>query len=136
MWRRTILLCAMLFVLRGTDAAGAAWTPEEWTDRSTLRFETIGADLSSHWTTVWFVVLHGDVYARLGTDAAARIGSNTKSPYVRVDIAGQRFEDVRADPANDMAGGVNAAMAAKYPTDFLFRYMPHPLVIRLRAASY
>jgi len=134
MWTREILLCCLL--LGSAAGANAAWTPDEWDDGSTLRFETVDVGHQKHWSTVWYVVLYGDVYARLGADAAARIEGNIKSPYVRVEIGGQRFDDVRADPANDMSRSVDAAMADKYATDFLFRFLPHPLVIRLRAASF
>jgi hypothetical protein len=134
MWLREILLCALLV---GSAAGGhAAWTPEDWEDGSTLRFETVDPDHERRWSTVWYVVLYGDVYARLGADAAERIERNVKSPYVRIEIGGERFDDVRADPANDMARSVDAAMADKYPTDFLFRFLPHPMVVRLRAASH
>ncbi len=131
------VLCSLL--LLGTTAVVASspqWTPEEWEDGSTLQFETVDAAHEEHWSTVWYVVLSGDVYVRLGTEAAARIRENIKSPYVRVKIGGLTFSDVRADPANDMVGTVSDEMAYKYPLDILFRYLPHPLTVRLRAASF
>lgn len=134
--RHRVLLFSVLLALGTAVAVDAAWTPEEWENGSTLRFETLDNARQPHWSTVWYVVLYGDVYARLGTASAKHIESNSKSPYVRVDIGGQRFDDVRADPANDMAKTVDAAMADKYPTDILFRFLPHPLTIRLRAASF
>lgn len=136
MRRSSILLGAMSFAVALALPAAAAWTPQEWAKGTTLRFETMDSKHQRHWSTVWYVVLHGDVYARLGPSAAALIDSNIRKPYVRVEIGGQRFEDVRADQANDMARSVDAAMADKYPADFLFRFLPHPLTIRLRAASF
>ncbi len=112
------------------------WTPEEWEDGSTLQIQTIDDAQEEHWSTLWYVVYAGDVYVRLGTAAAELVEQNIKSPYVKVRIAGQIFSDVRADPANDMTETVNEEMSYKYPLDVLFRYMPHPLTVRLRAASF
>lgn len=129
--------CALLWMLATACAASAAeWRPEEWQDGTTLSFQTIGSDYGERWSTSWYVVLHGDVYVRLGASAADLIEDNIKRPYVRVRIGGQTFDDVRADPANDMARTVDEAMADKYPMDFLFRFLPHPMVVRLRAASF
>lgn len=136
MRRWTIVLSAVAIAVAAALPAGAAWTPQDWENGSTLRFETVDAGHQRHWSTVWYVVLYGDVYARLNGANAKRIEENIRGPFIRVEIGGQRFEDVRADPANDMARSVDEAMAAKYPTDFLFRFVPHPMVIRLRAASF
>jgi hypothetical protein len=130
-------LCALLLGFAAASApAGGDWRPEEWEDGSTLSFQTVGSDYSEQWSTAWYVVLHGDVYVRLGASAADLIEDNIKRPYVKVRIGGQTFADVRADPANDMARTVDEAMADKYPMDFLFRFLPHPMVVRLRAASF
>ncbi len=127
-----------LFVLLLTNAAhaGPEWKPQDWEEIPTLQFQTINPDQEEHWSTVWFVFLDGDIYLRLGTTAADYVDSNIKRPYVKVRIRGMVFRDVRADPANSMAVRVADAMAEKYPTDFLIRYMPHPLTVRLRAASF
>ena len=140
-WRRTIRLHTAAIGLLATTlvplaALAAEWRPEEWEDGTTLAMQTVAPDYSEHWSTVWYVVLHGDIYVRLGAEAADQVEQNIKRPYIRVRIAGQTFDDVRADPANDMANTVDEAMADKYPMDFLFRFLPHPMVVRLRAASF
>ncbi len=134
---RRLAHIAVLFAccVLAPNALHAGWTPEEWEDGSTLRFSTIGEDGGTRWSTVWYVVLYGDVYVRLGTAAAQRIETNAKNPYIGVEIGSQHFRDVRADPAPGMAGTVADAMADKYTLDLLFRHMPHPLTARLRAAS-
>ncbi len=126
----TIAVCAV------TATAGSSWTPEKWEDGSTLRFQTTDVDRQEHWSTVWYVVLQGEVYVRLGTTAADLIDNNIKRPYVKVKIGTEQFDDVRADPALGMAATVGDTMADKYPMDFLFRYLPHPMTVRLRAASF
>jgi hypothetical protein len=118
-----------------TFAAPLTWQPEKWEDGSTLQIQTVDADRVEHWTTQWYVVIGGDIYVRLDAGAADLLEQNIKSPYVRVKIAGLTFSDVRADPADDMVNTVNEEMAYKYPLDILFRYMPHPMTVRLRAAS-
>ncbi len=137
MSRLAMVLCSsLLFGATSAIADGPRWTPEEWEDGSTLQIQTVDAAHEEHWSTVWYVVLSGDVYVRLGTEAAEQIEQNIKSPYVKVRINGLTFKDVRADPANDMVGTVSEEMAYKYPLDVLFRYLPHPLTVRLRAASF
>jgi hypothetical protein len=116
-------------------AAPLSWQPEKWEDGNTLQIQTVDADRVEHWSTLWYVVIGGDIYVRLDAGAAELLEQNIKSPYVRVRIAGQTFSDVRADPANDMVNTVNEEMAYKYPLDILFRYIPHPMTVRLRAAS-
>ncbi len=133
---RLIVSIVALIALAMPALAGPEWTPEEWTEGSTLRFQTTDVDRNEHWSTVWYVVIQGDIYARLGTAAAELVENNVKRPYVRVKIAGKEFQDVRADPAPGMAEWVADEMADKYPTDFLFRFLPHPMTVRLRAASF
>lgn len=116
-------------------ATPPTWQPEKWEDGNTLQIQTIDPDRVEHWSTLWYVVIGGDIYVRLDAGAADLLEQNIKSPYVRVKIAGHTFSDVRADPADDMVNTVNEEMSYKYPLDILFRYMPHPMTVRLRAAS-
>ena len=122
-------------ILLAWPLAAQTWTPEEWESGSTLRFATVGPDRQEQWSTAWYVVLYGDVYLRLGTAAAHRMEANLKAPYVQVKIGNQYFADVRADSAEGMTRTVNEAMAEKYTLDILFRYLPHPMTVRLRQAS-
>jgi hypothetical protein len=56
---------------------------------------------------------------------------NATNPHVAVRIGGREYEHVRADDVPDMAEPVARAMGEKYWTDFLVRYVPHPLTMRL-----
>jgi len=70
---------------------------------------------------------------RLGSRAAARVQQNTTAPYVGVEIAGRRFERVRAIPVPEWAPRVAQAMADKYWSDLFVRWLAHPLTLRLVA---
>jgi hypothetical protein len=129
------LLALILFFAFAPAAARAAWTPSEWHDKSTLQFWTIDANQNENWTTVWMVIIEGDVYLRLGTSAADRMRSNTQWPYIKVRMGGLEFPHVRADQVPQMSGEVADAMAEKYWSDLLVRYLPHPMTLRLRSAS-
>lgn len=112
-------------------AAEAEWSPQAYRDVDTLEFLTVGPEEGEHWSTVWLVVLDGQVYIRLGSRAAERIEKNTTAPIVKIRIAGEQFDRVRAESVPDMAERVAAAMADKYTTDFLVRLFDHPLTMRL-----
>jgi len=127
---RVALVLPLVLLLRVWPAF-AGWTPTEWKDTSSLQFWTIDADRNEHWSTVWLVVIRGEVYLRLGASAADRLRSNTEFPYVKVRIRGQEFSPVRADIMPGMAAAVNDAMAEKYWSDLLIRYLPHPMTVRL-----
>jgi len=123
-----MLLAAVL----SNAAVQSHWDPEAFGSESTLQFLTTGADEGAHWSTVWLVVLDGDVYIRLGTRAADRFRSNVTTPYVKVRIAGQEFPSVRAEPVPGAEDRVAQAMADKYWSDIFVRWMEHPLTLRLR----
>ena len=61
----------------------------------------------------------------------ARLEKNTTAPFVKVRIAGQEFDNVRGEPAPEMAERVAAAIAVKYWSDLVVRFINHPLTIRL-----
>ena len=121
-------VCAWLFV---TGAAWAAWNPAGYENEDTLEFLSIGPQEGEHWSTVWLVVLDGDVYIRLGSRAADRMTANTRAPMTSIRIWGEEFPEVEAVSAPDMADRVAAAMADKYVTDIFVRYMSHPLTMKL-----
>jgi hypothetical protein len=128
----TLTCCAIaglnLFV---TPSARAEWKPEAYRDLSTLEFMTVGPEEGEHWSTVWLVVIDGQVYIRLGTRAAERMQQNTKTPIVKLRIGGEEFERVRAETAPDMVEPVANAMGDKYWSDFFVHYFNHPLTMRL-----
>jgi len=113
----------------------ANWDPQAFSKQDTLEFLTVGPDEGEHWSTVWLVVIDGQVYIRLGSRAAARMEKNTTAPYVKVRIAGQQFDRVKAEAAPDMVQKVAAAMGEKYTSDFLVKYFNHPLTMRLTPES-
>ena len=129
-------------MVRGILAAGtlaatvcaadvAGWTPAAWTNESTVELCTTDAGEPMHCFPVWLVVLDGQLYVRLGTRAAGRVERSTTKPFLEVGIAGERFPHVHGIPAPDDAGRVADAMAAKYWSDLLVRYVNHPLTLRL-----
>lgn len=109
----------------------AEWDPQAFSKENTLEYLTNGAEEGEHWSTVWLVVIDGQVYVRLGSRAAGRMEKNTTAPYVKVRIAGQQFDRVKAESAPDMVEPVAAAMGEKYPSDILVKYFNHPLTMRL-----
>jgi hypothetical protein len=129
----TQFLAALITVLSvATAAAGAAeWDPQAFSKEDTLEYLTVGPEEGEHWSTVWLVVIDGQVYIRLGTRAAGRMEQNTTAPYVKVRIAGQQFDRVKAESVPDMVEPVAAAMGEKYTSDFLIKYFNHPLTMRL-----
>lgn len=128
------LVAAMLTtwgVLHAAAALPAGWQPEAIAKQNTIKLRTTGPQEGAHWFRVWVVVLDNQVYVRLGSRAAARVEQNTTAPYLGVEAGGQRFDKVRGVPAPESAERVGAAMADKYWSDILVRYMSHPLTLRL-----
>ena len=118
-----MLLCAL------AAPAAADGDPSSWADEATIEFHTVN-DGEGHWSTVWVVVLEGEPYLRLGDRAAWRVTSNAEAPFLQVRIADEDFR-VHAVPAPEKAEAVAAAMAEKYWSDLLIRFLPHPLTVRL-----
>ncbi len=118
-------------VLAAATDAPAGWNLDTFRKQSTLEFYTVDANGEGNWATVWVVVIDGAPYLRLGSRAMARIENNATKPIVKVRIAGQEFDHVKAEPAPDMVERVAAAMGDKYTTDLFVRYASHPLTVRL-----
>ncbi len=133
---RSVLLLVTLAILASTGCAHHAavptWDPAAFRELDTLEFLTVGPEEGPHWSTVWLVVLDGQVYVRLGSRAAGRMQQHTGAPFVAVRIGGREYERVRAEEATPMIERVQAAMAEKYPTDLFVRYMTHPLTMRFQ----
>ena len=132
---RTVLLVVGLLVAWGalTSSPGlpAGWNPDAIAKQNTIKLRTIGPREGEYWFPVWVVVLGRDVYVRLGSRAARRVQENTVAPYLGVEVEGQRFDKVQGVPAPESAQQVAAAMAEKYWSDIVVRYMSHPLTLRL-----
>jgi hypothetical protein len=131
---RTLLLgCASVLFLAAT--ARADWNPEVLGRENTLQFSTVSPDDGEHWSTVWLVLVDGQIFVRLGDRAADRMRNSTRWPYVDVRIGDETFENVRVEPTPQMEGHVADAMAEKYWMDILFRHIRHPLTARLAPAE-
>jgi hypothetical protein len=113
----------------------ATWDPQAFSKEDTLEFLTVGPEEGEHWSTVWLAVIDDQLYVRLGSRAAERMQKNTTAPYVKVRIAGQQFDRIKADPVPDMVEPVAKAMAEKYTSDVLIKYFNHPLTMRLTPES-
>jgi hypothetical protein len=127
---RVLAGCFLVLVIAAVPAR-AAWDPQAFGKENTLEFLTVGPDEGEHWSTVWLVVVDGQVYMRLGNRAADRMTKNTTSPIVKVRVAGQEFDRIKAEPAPDKAVPVANAMGEKYWSDVLIRHFDHPLTMRL-----
>lgn len=124
----------MLLVLASVARAGApatAWEPARWGAEDTVELRTTAPGEEPHWFKVWLVVLDGQLYVRLGGRAAGRVESSETKPVIGVRIAGLEFDDVVGTPVPDMAGQVADAMADKYWSDVLVRFVDHPLTLRI-----
>ena len=131
--RMILATAALAATLLSTGISLAAdWNPQGFHDESTLEFRTVNPAGEDHWSTVWFVVLDGEVYVNLGDRAVNRLRENTLAPLVSVRIAETEFERVRVDPAQERQKEVAASIADKYWTGFLVPYRPPSVVMRLR----
>ena len=130
-----IRVAMLLLALLPGVAVAADWNPGAYAGANTIELRTTAPGEGEHWFPVWVVVVDGQVYVRLGTRAASRIERNTTAPYVGVRILGQQFDRVKGVPAPDYAERAAQAMAAKYWTDVVVRYMSHPLTLRLVPAD-
>ena len=126
--RRLALVIAALTLTAAV--VRAEWNPQTFSSENTLEFLTV-EDGVEHWSTVWLVVIDGQVYIRLGSRAAGRIEGNATKPYVKIRIAGQTFDKVKAEAAPDMTEAVAKAMGEKYWSDIFVRHFSHPLTMRL-----
>ena len=107
------------------------WEPTAWQDEDTIELRTTAPGEQPHWFKVWFVVLDGQLYVRLGGRATDRIETNQSKPVIAVRIAGHEFASVTGVPAPEMAERVAEAMAEKHWSDVFVRWVDHPLTLRL-----
>jgi hypothetical protein len=127
----TLVVASLRFFTLQAHAQG--WV--SFANESTLEVLTVDHNGQEYWSTFWLVVIEGKMYLRLGGRGAARIEGNTKQPFVSVKLAGRRFDNVRVISEPEMAEHVAAAMAQKYPSDLIIRWLPHPLTVRLERES-
>jgi len=130
---RTALVATAIVtaLLVGHPVRAADWTPQAWTNESTVELRTTDPGQEPHWFPVWLVVIDGQLYVRLGSRAAGRFDRNVSKPVIGVRIAGKTFEQVRGVQAPDMVEKVAAAMGQKYWSDLFVAYMSHPYTLRL-----
>jgi hypothetical protein len=130
---RTILALLLMVVSFASRVVGAGWMASAWTDENTIELRTTDSGAEPHWFPVWFAVIDGALYVRLGSRAAARWDRNVTKPIVGARIAGTTFERVRGVLAPEMAERVAAAMAERYwlQGDVLIRRLDHPYTLRL-----
>ncbi len=121
--------------------ASPAWRPDSLSEQSTIEFLTVGPTEGKHWSTVWFVVIDGAMYLRLGSRAAGRIAQNATAPNLQVRTKDGSLFDLRYEEAPEMADRIRAEMAKKYWSDAIgepFRKLglTHPpLMLRLRSGE-
>ena len=129
------LWIALAAGVHAADSAVPGWDPNAFRTESTLQVMTTGPEEGEHWSTLWLVVIDGQLYVRLGDRSWGRIQKNTTSPYLKVKIADKEFDKVRLDETPDMKDKVAAAMADKYFLDILIRHESHPMTARLTAEA-
>jgi hypothetical protein len=128
------LAAAALALLCASLGRAADWTPRAWAEEDTLDLRTEVPAEGAYWFPVWLVVVDDQLFVRLGRRAAERVEQSTTAPVVGVRVAGREFARVRGEPAPEMTARVAEAMAAKYTSDLLIRWFPHPLTLRLAPA--
>lgn len=129
-WAFAAVMAACM-IMGNSQARAGEWNPTAFAKEDTLQLRTVVPGEGEYWFPVWLVVIDNQVYVRLGTRAAGRVGRNTTAPYVGVKAAGQTFDRVRGVPAPESANRIAAAMAAKYTSDIFVRWFSHPLTLRL-----
>ena len=70
--RTPAVIAAALLVLlvRSSNVFAQQWDPSAFSKESTLQFLTVGPNEGEHWSTVWLVLIDGQLYVRLGSKAA------------------------------------------------------------------
>ncbi len=137
-WQATIAIAVLIGVARSSWAA--EWTPDKWANESTITLCTHIGNEGRHCFPVWMGVLDHEVYVRLGTRAAGRVGkiaprgaTNAAMAQDRlaIEIAGNKFDQLTPVSSPSAAKRVAAAMAEKYWLDLIVRFLPHPMTVML-----
>jgi hypothetical protein len=130
-----VLCVALALAARAADAPVPGWDLDQFRQASTIEVMTTEPDVGEHWSKLWVVVIDGQPYVRLGTRSYRRIQRNTTSPYVKLKLGEQEFDQVKLEEMPAMKAQVAAAMADKYWIDVLIRYESHPMAARLVPAA-
>jgi len=125
------LIAASTSAIATVAGPQATWSPTAWQGESTIELRTQAPGEDEHWFKVWFVVLDGQLYVRLGGRASERFAENVTKPVIAVRIAGLEFPSVTGVAVPEMADQVAAAMADKHWSDVFVRWLDHPLTLRL-----
>lgn len=126
------LVAVLLLGFGSVGPSWADWEPTSFSQEEVLEFFTVNEEGEEHWATVWFVVLDGEVYLRLGDRAKRRLTESVNKPYVKVRVAEREFEHVLAEEAADKVGQVADLMYEKYWSAFFIKLMPDRYTVRLR----
>ena len=132
---RNTVASTLAMLLLSAAVAFAQWSPERLSEEDTLEFLSVDPEDGEHWSTVWLVVVDGQVFIRLGSRAADRLQGSTRWPFTDVRIDDEVFHNVRVEPTPQLETRVAEAMADKYWSDVLVRHMAHPLTARLMPAE-
>jgi hypothetical protein len=111
--------------------SSAEWNPAAFAEEAVLEFFTVNKAGEEHWATVWFVVIDGDAYIRLGGRAERRITENINKPVVKVRVADQVFDGITAEDAPEKVSEVADRMHDKYWSAMFIRFMPDRYTVRL-----
>lgn len=136
-WMKPFLLAGSLWLglamlaFAPISASAATWNPADFAGESTLEFYTVNEAGEAHWATVWFVLVDGDVYVRLGERAQRRIEENIHQPVVKVRVAGRELDHVVVERVLGRNDEIAEAMADKYWTALFMPYMPERYTARL-----
>jgi hypothetical protein len=129
------LVLALMPLARAADTAVPGWDLDQFRQASTIEVMTTEPDVGEHWSKLWVVVIDGQPYVRLGTRSYGRVQRNTTSPYIKLKLEDQEFDQVKLEEMPAMKDQVAAAMAGKYWMDVLIRYESHPMAARLVPAA-
>lgn len=123
------LAAALCFAIPG--AAAAEWVPEAVENEDVLEFFTVNEAGEEHWAMVWFVVIDGDAYVRLGGRAERRMTENVNAPIVKVRIGDEVFDGITVEETPDEVSKVVDLMRDKYWSAMFMGLMPERYTARL-----
>lgn len=129
------MLVSLAIALAPGPAYGEDWNPRSFSEEELLEFYTVNEAGEEHWAKVWFVLLEGEVYVRLGSRAEARIVENANAPIVKVRVAGRTYDRIVAEETPDKVGPVLDLMKDKYWSAMFMGMMPDRFTVRLSAES-
>lgn len=124
-------MAVVLLLSLFASAAAARWDAQSIAKHDVIKLRTKCGDEGEYSFPVWVVAVDNFVFVRLGSRAADRVQC-TPGMIISVEAGGTRYDNIRGVPSPEMADRVNAAMAKKYTSDLLIRWVPHPLTLLLQ----